>query len=233
MGCCLLRQDLRCNRSGNYRVEQNLRAKERNQVFVEAFGTKTRSQTAFSICSGGVSANVRTSGSLALTRQDRLAISRIRRCLHWLTLQWWVRRAHAQTRISVMILQSAAIKSISLLLVLGLVRPVEAIETIVIKSCYDGDTCTAISGERIRLACIDTPELEGNNAKPAPAIAAKYHLSGLLINQRVSIRRITTDRYGRTVGELFVDGMNVQQAMVASGHAKIFWKYASQCPWTQ
>ena len=132
-----------------------------------------------------------------------------------------------------MTLQSAANKSISLLMLLGLVRAVAAMETIVIRSCYDGDTCTAISGERIRLACIDTPELEGNNAKPVPAMAAKNHLIGLLINQRVSIRRITTDRYGRTVGELFVDGMNVQQTMVANGHAKILWTYANQCSWTQ
>ena len=36
--------------------------------------------------------------------------------------------------------------------------------SIVIKSCYDGDTCTAIDGEKIRLACIDTPELEGKNS---------------------------------------------------------------------
>ena len=132
-----------------------------------------------------------------------------------------------------MTLRFSANRSISLLLVLGLVRAVAAMETIVIRSCYDGYICTSISGDRIRLACIDTPELEGNNAKPVPAMVAKNHLNGLLINQRVSIRRISTDRYGRTVGELFVDGMNVQQAMVACGHAKIFWRYASKCPWMQ
>ena len=49
----------------------------------------------------------------------------------------------------------------------------------------------------------------------------------------VGLRRITTDRYGRTVGELFIDGSNVQQRMVASGHAEIYWKYAHQCPWTR
>ena len=30
---------------------------------------------------------------------------------------------------------------------------------VTISSCYDGDTCRTTSGERIRLACIDTPEL--------------------------------------------------------------------------
>ena len=27
-----------------------------------------------------------------------------------------------------------------------------------ITSCYDGDTCTSSTGEKVRLACIDTPE---------------------------------------------------------------------------
>ena len=84
-----------------------------------------------------------------------------------------------------------------------------------------GDTCTTTTGEKVRLACIDTPELKGENAKPAPAMAAKYHLNGMLMSQKVGIRRITTDRYGRTVAELFINGANVQQSMVASGHAEL------------
>ena len=30
----------------------------------------------------------------------------------------------------------------------------DALPTTIIKSCYDGDTCTTIDGETIRLACI-------------------------------------------------------------------------------
>ena len=108
-----------------------------------------------------------------------------------------------------------------------------ALPSVTIKSCNDGDTCTTTTGEKIRLACIDTPALQGKNARPAPAMAAKYHLNGMLMNQAVGIRRITTDRYGRTVAELFIDGRNVQQAMVASGHAAIFGKYTHQCGWTR
>ncbi|MFL0790206.1 MAG: thermonuclease family protein [Prochlorococcus sp.] len=44
---------------------------------------------------------------------------------------------------------------------------------------------------------------------------------------------MTLDRYGRTVGELFKGGTNIQQQMVASGHAQIYWKYAHQCDWTR
>ena len=128
-------------------------------------------------------------------------------------------------------LRTAAISSAALLLVIGL--PAAALETITIRSCYDGDTCRTTAGERIRLACIDTPELRGKRAQPERARAARDHLRAMVVGKPVSLRRITTDRYGRTVGELFVDGMNVQQAMVASRHAEIYWRYASQCPWTR
>ena len=43
----------------------------------------------------------------------------------------------------------------------------------IIKECYDGDTCTTFDNERIRLACIDTPELKGKNADPIAANKAK------------------------------------------------------------
>ena len=100
---------------------------------------------------------------------------------------------------------------------------------VVITSCYDGDTCTSSIGEKIRLACIDTPELRGKRAVPAKE--AHNYLIELVVGRKVTIRRITTDRYGRTVAELYVDGANVQQQLVTSGHALIHWRYADQCPW--
>jgi endonuclease YncB( thermonuclease family) len=104
-------------------------------------------------------------------------------------------------------------------------------EKVVITSCYDGDTCTSSTGEKIRLACIDTPELRGKHADPVPAKEARDYLRELVVGSKVTMRRITNDRYGRTVAELFVDGSNVQQQLVASGHASIYWRYAYQCPW--
>ena len=129
--------------------------------------------------------------------------------------------------------RTAANWSLALLLVFGLAQPAAALETVTIRSCYDGDTCRTTDGERIRLACIDTPELRGKRAQPERARAARDHLRGMVEGRSVGLRRITVDRYGRTVGELFVDGINVQQAIVASRHAEIYWKYASQCPWTR
>ena len=103
--------------------------------------------------------------------------------------------------------------------------------TTIIKSCYDGDTCTTIDGEKIRLACIDTPELKGKKAKPIPAIEARDFINDLLVNEKVSIKRITKDRYGRTVAELFKNNINIQKLIVDQEYGKIFKKYAHQCKW--
>ena len=108
-----------------------------------------------------------------------------------------------------------------------------ALAFVVIASCYDGDTCTTTSGERVRLACINSPELRGNRAEPVPAKAARNHLRDLVEGKRVEIRRITEDRYKRTVAELFVGERNVQREMVATGHAEVYQRYAHQCSWTE
>ena len=105
--------------------------------------------------------------------------------------------------------------------------------TTIIKSCYDGDTCTTIDGEKIRLACIDTPEIKGKKADPIPAKEARDFLNNLLSNKKVSIRRVTYDRYNRTVGELFINGINVQELIVQKGYGKIYKRYAYQCDWTK
>ena len=119
------------------------------------------------------------------------------------------------------------------LALLLLAAPAWGYPSVTIKSCWDGDTCRTSTGEKIRLACIDTPELRGRKADPVPATAARDYLRALVVGKSVGVRRVATDRYGRTVAELFVDGSNVQQQLVASGHADIYWKYAHQCPWTR
>ena len=102
---------------------------------------------------------------------------------------------------------------------------------ITIKDCYDGDTCTSSEGEKIRLACIDTPEIKGKRAKPNEAIAAKNFLNEIIKGKKVSIRRITEDKYGRTVGELTFNGENLQELLVKKGHAEIYKKYSKPCEW--
>ena len=108
-----------------------------------------------------------------------------------------------------------------------------ALASVVIASCYDGDTCTTTTGEKVRLACIDTPELRGKRAEPIPAKTARDYLRDLVVGKEVGIRRITKDRYGRTVAELFVDGGNIGQELVRNGYGEVLQRYASSCLWTK
>ena len=108
-----------------------------------------------------------------------------------------------------------------------------ALPTTIIKSCYDGDTCTTTDGEKIRLACIDTPELKGKKADPIAAKEARDFINELLANEKVSIKRITNDRYGRTVAELFKNNINVQEVIIEKAYGKIYERYQYQCDWIQ
>tara|TARA_E500000331_G_scaffold91296_1_gene87354 strand:+ start:1755 stop:2273 length:519 start_codon:yes stop_codon:yes gene_type:complete len=103
--------------------------------------------------------------------------------------------------------------------------------SVVIKDCYDGDTCQSTQGEKIRLACIDSPELRGPKANPVSAKLARDFLNNQVAGKEVSIRRITKDKYGRTVAELSINGINLQELLVSKGYAIIYKKYSHSCPW--
>ena len=80
-------------------------------------------------------------------------------------------------------LRFTVIQGIALVL-LWMAPPVSAQETVIIRDCYDGDTCRTADGERIRLACIDTPELKGRRAQPKRARAARDHLRAMAIGSQ-------------------------------------------------
>ena len=61
----------------------------------------------------------------------------------------------------------------------------------------------------------------------------KDYLNDLVAGSTLSIRRLSKDRYGRTVAELFKGTMNIQERLVKKDFARIYEKYASQCEWSQ
>lgn len=88
----------------------------------------------------------------------------------------------------------------------------------------DGDTLELIVGSRnirIRLAEIDAPEL----SQPY-GVTAKAELGKLVATRRVRVEIVDTDRYGRLVGEIHLDGLNVNHEMVRAGHAWAYTRYA-------
>ena len=45
----------------------------------------------------------------------------------------------------------------------------------------------------------------------------------------MDLRTKATDRYGRTVAEIFSSGRNINQALVGSGAAFVYWQYIRGC----
>lgn len=86
----------------------------------------------------------------------------------------------------------------------------------------DGDTFRC-SGQRIRLASIDAPEMPGHCRPGRRCVdgdpeAAKSYLESLT-RGRVTCRPVSTDHYGRTVARCESDGRDLSCAMVEGGHA--------------
>jgi len=85
----------------------------------------------------------------------------------------------------------------------------------------DGDTVTVLDDTntqwKIRLMGIDAPE------KKMPfGQVSKRHLSDLIFNRQVIVEYSKKDRYGRTVGKILADGIDVNLEQVKAGMA---WHY--------
>jgi endonuclease YncB( thermonuclease family) len=102
-------------------------------------------------------------------------------------------------------------------------------EAAIVISVGDGDTITITSGAqkiRVRLACIDAPE----TSQTPYGIESRQVLQKLLpIGAEVTVRTKATDRYGRTVGEILKGSTNINQSLVGSGNAFVYWQYISGC----
>jgi endonuclease YncB( thermonuclease family) len=85
---------------------------------------------------------------------------------------------------------------------------------------FDGDTLEMLvdgAPRRIRIAGIDTPE----RGQPW-AERAKQALSNRVFGKQVKVNEVATDRYGRTVGEVYADEVCVGCELVRAGHAWVY-----------
>lgn len=86
----------------------------------------------------------------------------------------------------------------------------------------DGDTIKVLRDQKqykIRLNGIDAPE-----KTQAYGQKSKAYLSGLVFGKSVTVVVRDTDRYGRYVGDVMIEGKSANAAMVAAGFA---WFYAA------
>jgi micrococcal nuclease len=90
----------------------------------------------------------------------------------------------------------------------------------------DGDTITVVHNgkpEKIRLYGIDTPE-----SKQAFGNQAKNFTYAMVYRKSVNVEPVTTDRYGRTVGIVHVDGKSLSEELVKSGFAWVYDRYCKK-----
>lgn len=90
---------------------------------------------------------------------------------------------------------------------------------------HDGDTITVLDARnqqhRIRFAQIDAPESRQDFGQ-----ASKQALSDLVFGETVRVEVETTDRYGRTVGTVWVGSVNTNLEQVKDGMAWVYRQYA-------
>lgn len=124
---------------------------------------------------------------------------------------------------------------LGILYVWGFAPPLlaQALPAATVISIADGDTLTVRQQgrhQKIRLACIDAPEL---TVQP-DGLQAKQHLQHLLpIGTTITLRPVDQDQYGRLVAEVFQGQQSANLAMVQSGQAVIYPQYFGHCQSTQ
>jgi endonuclease YncB( thermonuclease family) len=89
----------------------------------------------------------------------------------------------------------------------------------------DGDTITVLDSSKglnkIRLHQIDAPEKKQDFGQ-----RSKQALSGLVYGKQVRVEVFDTDKYGRTVGKVWINGLDVNLEQVKRGMAWVYEKYA-------
>lgn len=90
---------------------------------------------------------------------------------------------------------------------------------------HDGDTITLLTEQKstlkIRLAEIDAPETGQPYGKKS-----KERLSALIFNKPVKVISTEKDRYGRTIGYVYLDDQDINKEMLQQGAAWVYTKYS-------
>ena len=96
----------------------------------------------------------------------------------------------------------------------------------VVVKVYDGDTITIVSklpysGSpkykfSVRLAGIDSAEISSKNVK---AIEARDALSTKIMGKQVTLKNVKTEKYGRILADVYLDGLHLNEWMINNGFA--------------
>jgi endonuclease YncB( thermonuclease family) len=95
-----------------------------------------------------------------------------------------------------------------------------------VTSVHDGDTITLqaeADTKKIRLAGIDAPEI-----KQPYGIESRDALRQAILNQSVTVDTNKTDKYGRSVGKIMLNGEDINLKQVRRGLAWVYTDYIKE-----
>lgn len=105
-------------------------------------------------------------------------------------------------------------------------------DALCVANVHDGDTVRTCEGERVRVENIDAPEMPGSPKCEDPrrqgwcdyalAERSRDELASFLADGPVVISRNGTDRYGRTLATLTVNGNDAGDHLVSMGLARVW-----------
>ena len=93
-------------------------------------------------------------------------------------------------------------------------------------SIHDGDTITVLQDKRqikVRLYGIDAPELKQSYGKKS-----KQFLADLIAGEAVEVEENGKDRYKRTIGSIYLNGVDINAQMVENGYAWAYRKFSKR-----
>ncbi len=90
-------------------------------------------------------------------------------------------------------------------------------------SVIDGDSFKIGRDQTIRLSSLDAPEVEYCGGPEA-----KKYLSKKISGKDVLLKELKTDRYGRVMAMVYLDGENINEYMVKNGLALHIWDTSNQ-----
>jgi micrococcal nuclease len=115
----------------------------------------------------------------------------------------------------------------------------QRIEEGIVERIADGDTVTVITSNqtklRIRMLGIDAPETPKGAKFPGQPYGpeAEAYLKRLVEGKRVTVEIYGVDRYKRLLSTIFIDGKDINLAMIEAGLAEIYRGPESGNPYKQ
>lgn len=94
-------------------------------------------------------------------------------------------------------------------------------------SVHDGDTIRVLTSEKrqikVRLFEIDAPEMNQSFGKKS-----KNKLSDLIFKKTVKVVFTEKDQFGRTLGTVFLDSLNINEEMIRTGFVWVYKRYSKK-----